>query len=392
MTAAADNQAGLAKAFMHRLGLSGSRVRPGFSGFWSWWLHALASWLPQRMRMLFGLARERLVLLYSDHSLQLRLERGDGGESRDMAQLPWPTADEGRDDPLANLLTRRTADLPRWLLLPASAGLRRRLTLPAAAIDRLRDVVAFEIDRQTPFAVTDVHYDARVVTLRGDQLDTELVVVPRATLDAAIQALGPLADTLAGVDMAGDDGHAIGINLLAGTQRHRRMDPWRRWNWAFIAIAFLAVAVGMWQMLTNRRDVADAFAGETAARAQQARAVAIDKRQLVDTVEGMQFLHATRAARPTTVEVLDELSRRLPDSTYLEKLSIEGDQLMLIGQSSEASALIGKLEASSLWRSPALTGALQPDPRTGRDRFTLTAQLAINGATDKDTGNASRQP
>ena len=61
---------------------------------------------------------------------------------------------------------------------------------------------------------------------------------------------------------------------------------------------------------------------------------------------------------------MDELSRRLPDNTYLEKLSIEGDQLLLIGLSSEASALVGKLEGSKLWHSPALTGALQPDPRT----------------------------
>ena len=30
----------------------------------------------------------------------------------------------------------------------------------------------------------------------------------------------------------------------------------------------------------------------------------------------MKFLQTTRAGRPTTVEVLDELSRRLPDSTY----------------------------------------------------------------------------
>jgi general secretion pathway protein L len=33
------------------------------------------------------------------------------------------------------------------------------------------------------------------------------------------------------------------------------------------------------------------------------------------------------------------------------------------------------MEGSPLWRSPALSGAVQPDPATGRDRFTLTAEL-----------------
>ena len=42
----------------------------------------------------------------------------------------------------------------------------------------------------------------------------------------------------------------------------------------------------------------------------------------------------------------------------------------------EASALPARLEGAKLWRSPALSGALQPDPRSGRDIFTMTAELA----------------
>ena len=83
------------------------------------------------------------------------------------------------------------------------------------------------------------------------------------------------------------------------------------------------------------------------------------------------------------VAVIDELTRRLPDTTYLEKLSIEDDRLTLIGLSREAPALIGRLQGSRLWSSPALTGALQPDPASGRDRFTLTAELV--GATPART-------
>lgn len=97
---------------------------------------------------------------------------------------------------------------------------------------------------------------------------------------------------------------------------------------------------------------------------------------MLDIVDGQAFLDRTRAGRPTAVEVLEDLSKRLPDSTYLEKLAIEGGRITLIGRSNEASALLGRLEGSRLWRAPALAGALQPDPRTGRDIFTLTADLA----------------
>ena len=37
----------------------------------------------------------------------------------------------------------------------------------------------------------------------------------------------------------------------------------------------------------------------------------------------------------------DELARRLPDTTSLEKAAIEGDRVLLIGLSTEASALVG---------------------------------------------------
>jgi general secretion pathway protein L len=83
---------------------------------------------------------------------------------------------------------------------------------------------------------------------------------------------------------------------------------------------------------------------------------------------------------------MDELSRRLPDGTYLEKLAIEDNRLTLIGLSNEAPALIGRLQDSKLWRSPALAGALQTDPSTRKDRFTLTAEIGPADAAKETSG------
>ena len=144
-------------------------------------------------------------------------------------------------------------------------------------------------------------------------------------------------------------------------------------------MAALALAVALWQVLANRRAAADAFQQSVDARAGAARRAAASRQRLVDAVAGQTFLDQTRAGRPSAIEIIDELSRRLPDSTYLEKLAIENDKLLLIGLSSEASALVDRLEGSKLWKAAALTGAVQPDPRTRRDRFTLTADLTISG-------------
>ncbi|MGQ4582624.1 PilN domain-containing protein [Lysobacter sp. F60174L2] len=373
-----------------RLGHIGARLGPGAGGFLRWWGGALASWLPLRWRRVLGFDRGRLLLQRDGDELQLRLN--SAGELRDLGRLPLlPPLPEGApttDDPLARLLDARIADLPRWLLLAPAQGLRRRISLPAAAADRLRDVVGFEIDRQTPFTADAVAYDARVLGRRdGDgQVDAELVAVPRAVLDPQLAALGPLTPTLAGVDLAAADGLPLGINLLPPSQRRRHRDPWAGWNLALAAVAVVAIAALLWQLLDNRRDAAEAFEQEIARSADAGRQAAAQRGELMELIEGQAFLDRARAQRPTSIEVIDELTRRLPDGTYLEKLSIDDQQMLLIGLSGEAAALIGQLQGTGLWQSPALAGALQPDPDSGRDRFTLVAKLA------KPTPAATKPP
>lgn len=363
----------------------------GMRGFLAWWARSLLAWLPRRWRRVLGMDRGRLLLQPDGDTLQLRLEDADG--VRDLARLPAddPAAGSATTNLLA-LLAPGSHDLPRWLLLPASVALRRRMSLPAAAAERLRAVVGFEIDRQTPFGADAVAYDARLLGRReGDAtIDAELVAVPRTALQSADAVLGDLAGSLAGIDVLGADGVPLQVNLLDPAQRRSQADPMRRWNLVLMVVAVVAFAALLWQTLNNRRAAADAFEQVATQRAQQARGVSAQRAELVGMVEGQAFLDRTRAGRPTTVEVIDELSRRLPDSTYLEKLAIESGRITLIGRSSEASALLGRLEGSPLWRSPALAGALQPDPRSGRDIFTLTAELATTPAP-KETPRAAGQ-
>ncbi len=357
----------------------------GARGFLAWWGAGLAGWLPTRWQQLLLASGDRLLLqIEGDH---IRLRRQVAGDVQDIATLPPPVLRGTQDDPLANVLVGSAAELPRWLVLPATSGLRRTLQLPGAARDRLREVLGFEIERQTPFAASDVFYDGRVLHVRDDgQLQVELAVVPRARFQASSDALGGLSSWLAGVDLADADGRPLGINLLPVPLRRVRANPWRWWNVAFLLVFLAGAALGLSQVLANRRDAAQQLQVAVDARATQARAVAQQRQRLVDAVEGGAYLQDQRNARPSVVEVMDELARRLPDGTYLEKASIEGGQLTIVGLSNQAAALVGKLEGARQWHAPALSGALQPDPRTRNDRFTLVAQLndasAVEGASN----------
>jgi general secretion pathway protein L len=266
---------------------------------------------------------------------------------------------------------------PRWLLLPESLVLRRRLSLPVAAEARLRDVLAFELDRQTPFSAEQVSYEGRVLSRdpAGQLVNVELLVLPRARLEAALSPLGPLGTGLAGVDVVEADGRRLGVNLLPEAHREARVDPVRRLNLILAGVAAVCLVGTLVLTLHNRGERLAELRRDVAAANDQARQARLVRNQLQVSAQAANFLATSRANRPTMLELLDDLTRRIPDDTSLDKLTVNDNRLVMVGQSRAAPALVGLLQASPLLAEPALAGAVQADPRSGRDRFTLTANI-----------------
>ncbi|MFY2763303.1 PilN domain-containing protein [Arenimonas sp. MALMAid1274] len=332
---------------------------------------ALLSLLPARWRALVEGDDQRLCLRRQGDEVELLAAAARGDTV--LGRLPL-------DDETALDTARQRLDdsaTPRWLLLPASLVLRRRLLLPVAAEARLREVLAFELDRQTPFSADQVSYQGRILArdANGQQLHVELLVLPRARLEAELQALGPMADGLAGVDVEEPDGRRLGLNLLPDADRDARMDPAARLN-RILAVVAVACLLGTLLLTLHNRDARlDALRAQVEAANQEARQARQVRNQLEVSVQAANFLATTRAGRPTMVEALDELTRRIPDDTVLDKLAITGSNVVMVGQSRDAAGLVPLLQASRLVSEPALSGSVQADARGGADRFTLTLNL-----------------
>jgi len=355
------------------------RLGPRLGAFWRWWSAALLAWLPDSLRARFGLWPQRLLLAVDGGHVRMTLLRGQA-QAQALGALDVAAAGTDR---LAARLPSALADVPRWLLLPESAVLRRRLRLPAAAAERLHDVTGFEIDRQTPFASADVVHAARLIAPRADgQIEVELIVLTRAALDAALVRLGSLAAGLSGVDVAAADGAPLGINLMPAARRYRRRSRASTTHAVLLALAAVLLAAALWQMLENRRAAVLDLQRAVAGHGEAAREVAQNQRRVLELVDGAAFLHAERARRPGMVELMAELARRLPETTHLDKLAVEGNRITLIGLSADAPALVGRLQDSPLWHAPALAGVVQSDPATRLDRFTLVAELTTVAAAE----------
>ena len=149
----------------------------------------------------------------------------------------------------------------------------------------------------------------------------------------------------------------------------------------------LALFSALWLMLENRRDAHAATEARVAATRAEAMQVRRTRNALKGSVDASSFLARKRSGQPTMLELVDDLSRRIPDGTWLEKITISEGGVVLIGQSQQASALVGLLQGSPLILRPTLTGSVQTDPRTGKERFTLTAVVA-GSDKEKEAGGA----
>ncbi len=344
------------------------------------------SLLPESLRRQLGMRHRRLLLGLDAEGLSLRAQL----DERSSLIGVLPTDDASLLEELRARLDQNSAGVPRWLMLDIGQVLRPVLSVPAAAEARLREVMQHEIDRQTPFAADQVSFEARVLSrdAQSRQLKVELVVLPKARLDAALAKLGPLAAGLAGVDVLSADGERLGVNLLPLAGRSLRQNRGRDLSRWLALGTVLALVAAMWLSLGNRQQALDDYGARVDAAKKQAREVRSLRNALRSSADAANFLAKRRAQVPTTLEVLDDLTRRIPDSTSLEKISINDGNMVLIGQSQQASAMVGLLQGSALIRTPTLTGSVQTDPRTGKERFTLTAIVA-GSSHDKGADNAS---
>jgi general secretion pathway protein L len=348
--------------------------------FFAWWGQELVALLPARWRAMLAERAEVLLLAIEGDELVLWRQTGEPSSERlgRVALTEPAAAQRAAFDAACRAL--ESPDPFCFLCIPAERTLRRRITLPVAAEDNLRQVLAFEMDRQTPFKADQVYFDYRVAE-RGSadrSLQVEFTVVPRAQLDAELGKLSASGIALDGVDcwQAGPGSVRAGLNLLPLERRRKRKNLQMRLNLALAGAALVLLVTGMVLSLDNRAAALAAMTAEVEQAQREARQVSQLRKTLQDTIDAANFLSRKKRETPLMVEFLNELSERLPEDTYLERLNVDDkNKIELQGLSNDASRLIALLQKSEVLVNPSVQGTIQPDPRIKKDRFNITLEF-----------------
>jgi len=273
--------------------------------------------------------------------------------------------------------------------LPPDQVLRKTITLPAAVEENLGQVLAYDLDRHTPFKPEEVSFDAAIVG--RDTAKKEVRVDWAAALKTVVAELRRRAEGWgASVVAVTPDRPVAGampvrstLNLLPLAERPDAAAG-RGWEiWVPLALIAAAVLFATGLPLWQKRGYAIALQQQ----AMQGRAAADASNALREQLERLtgdyNFALARKYAFPSALQSVEDLSRLLPDDTWLTQLEVKNTakgkdakrEIVVRGESGNAGRLISLFEESKLFsdaapRSP--TTKIQPGPG---EIFDVGAQL-----------------
>lgn len=348
--------------------------RYGLRELWQWWLEQLHGLMPPRVLHWVGLDRGQLQCLpLPGGGLRLFLQR-PGSQPRLVGQL---TEGQGQAQLQALLETLGPMRPGVDLLIPAAACFCRPLSLPLATESNLAQVLRFEMDRHTPFQASQVLFDwsVRQRDAAAGRLLLALVVVPRERITEALTQLRALDMDVRSVRPERVDLDGVDPRLFDLMPRTQPKSGWRpQLRHAVIAAWILAVGVTLLLPLWLHRSLALDYVQQADGMRPHISRISDVQARLDSLVEIWEEPQRQRLARAGATELIAELTRLLPDGTWLYSLRLEAGEVFIDGESASASSLIEAMENSDLLTNVRFLSSLQSSGQ-GRERFSIGARV-----------------
>jgi general secretion pathway protein L len=339
--------------------------------FFTWWFGQLAELLPRELRQSPLDAEDALVITPIGS-----LRQGIEAVVADLRR-------NGKESTLGHFGVGAVglADLPQAagrttvLRLGEADVLAKNLSLPLAAEREVEQVLAFEMDRETPFKPEELYWNYRITASdrQNARLSVRLLVLPKASLDPLLTDLAAVGIQPRRVEIA--DGPDRGFYLpLNGAGSHSHPASNRLLWPVAVSCAVLAIAAVVTPFVRQEIMIASLEREITVSRAAAAEAESL--RQEIDRLSGSAgFIESERDKAGRPLIVLAAATRILPDDTYLTEMEVRQRKLTLSGRSAGAARLIGALAADGEFRNPGFSAPVTRLEALHAELFTINAEV-----------------
>ena len=349
------------------------------SRFFTWWFGELRACLPNAVSgVLFGSA-ERLEVALDPG--EVHFVQRSNGDARELGSVSLDAKSSKALEKTARKLLRRggASSGHVTLRLPVDEVLRPIVELPIAAAENLREVLAFEMDRHTPFSSDEVLFDFRVATSDAElqRLSIELLIARKRDVDEALALVGAMGlapDRITGPAMVAPGAETFNLLPITEQPRPSRVVPRLVAVMAVVTLMLAGLTLGMW--FERKQRTLERFE----ARVAELRATTGETGRLEEKVARLlavsNFLIEEKRRRPLMVDILDEVTQQLPDENWLINYSFRNGAVQLAGYSDDPSGALLLLEQSELFSEARFAAPVTLDPRVGKQRFNMVATVA----------------
>ena len=296
---------------------------------------------------------------------------------------------------LKQILRRHGALASATLSVPLSRCFVREMVLPLEASRDAEPIMRLDMLRTMPFE--DQETLTACVLLPAEPGSPTVVarqfILKRSVIAAAMDEVADAGIPLRAIYVIDEDGTRLEANLLDPASRKRA--PATRLvglvlRYGALLLACLVVAA----FVTTLRTL-DARIEALETEVQQATATAKSSRAKLSELEATSTqLRQPRLRKLATVSAValwDEVSRLLPDNTWISDYRMDEDVLQIDGHSPNSSELIGALSKSPLISGAAFASPVTRDPQRGVERFQIKLQIArVEAGAAKPTGRDAK--
>jgi general secretion pathway protein L len=335
--------------------------------FLHWWLEQLAGLIPESIRRQLTQPRDALVIEMGEQTLAATRRRHGR-----LTPLGRFVADDAEIEALA-AAARASGRSSRVILRPpASWFLKKRLSLPLAARSELRRILAYEMERETPFTLDEIwwRYALRRVDRTAKTLDIDITVLPRALAAPMLERLRRvgLVPTALELDDAAEARCEIALDNAASAG-NRGM--WRV-KVATAAAAGVLVLATAFVFIRQEQRLAAAETELNLLKSSAGEAAAL-RQQIDRATEAGDEIAAAREEAGSPLAALAAATRLLPDDAYLTDFSFHHRRLTMTGLSPAAAELVGALANTPPFKAPALAAPIVRNEASGLESFTIKA-------------------
>jgi general secretion pathway protein L len=355
--------------------------------FWHWWTHELSAMVPKRMAMAFAGDASLTDIAIEDAALvRVKVGAGESVPAQELKRVPILSGDAaGMRAALDDVMRGEGRDV-RVLVSPQHV-LRKRVVLPMATEENLRDVVGFDMDRQTPFTAEQVYFGAAVVSrdITRDRIEAEVVAVPKNTLEPWLNEMRAAAISVHSI-VAADEftvaskRSATPIELLpksAGVAR--RWSNIQRINVGLLLLALFLILLALLLPIWQKREMVKELMPLSVKAESEFKITQRVTEDYTRLANEYNYVVSRKHINFPMVMLVDEVTKISPDTMWIQNFEYKSlaktRELQLAGEAASVSKVMESLEQTGFLQNTTQRQASRQGSRPNIEYFTLASDV-----------------